>query len=751
MMKDYKILNLSLKIKELFCIFILMLLTSCTDAVCLDADDFGFSTVKVPASYTPDRVHGSGDRQYGEWYDSGLTLSGTAIHVVVKPWDLMYNINSSIELSAWCPWLGPADNPPSLTDICMMLDKCDFQGGDTCSTGADAQITNAPCLLKEGVGLYMLAVPKDFDPNENAATMQDPVNSESARGRLVLKHLGAKTPDVNFYDIQIKPDDFDGSEIVKTGGAHMNLTTQQRKDLVGGKLYFKVLDKHYDDNNGQYIVTVKSGVTSSEWDPTQYIVDLVKDFFFGSATNPHSVSSFNEPGMIRQIFNHVLAGTGYRLAVSSILTLSVMFYAINFLIGNIKMTHHDLVARVVKILIVSQLISNNATWNFFYDNFFTYFIDGSQYLINIIKRTGGAGPGAASLISLMLSPHIFIKLSALIWVSPHAFGFALAYTLIYFLVLLPLVFFGLFYSSVVYITCIVMMGMIISLAPIFLCFLLFENTKSLFDNWLKQLMSYALQPLIVLAGVSLGTIMIRHQIYKTLGFRVCKQDMFFVNHHDNAFKKSIRGDDTRSANAYFWMPLYSRNEVKTKIWLPEAHFEDYLGNKVSASKPGARYCEPYTCQGYRYMSFPFLDPDDPSDARALKLFTSNSRDSFLSMYDMLFIIITSSLLIYFILGATKIATFITGGSMDLTKAVNASGAELGKYAAKAYYLKAPKYAYKGAKLGAKVAVKTIKITYRVAKFIATKGKSEGIGGGKGGSGDAGAMSSSAKDSGGGKK
>lgn len=712
-----------------------MMLTSCTDSVCIDADDFGFSTVKIPASYSSEKVHGAGDRQYAEWYDSGLTLSGTAIHVVVKPWSLLYNVNSSVELSAWCPWLGPSDNPPSLTDICMMLDKCDFQGGNTCSQGADAQITNAPCLLKEGVGLYMIAVPKGFDPNESAATMQDPVAALSADGKVILKHLGAPTPEVNFYDIQIKPDDIDNSTVVRTGGTYINLTTQQRKDLVGGKLYFKVLDKHYDDNNGQYIVTVKSGVTSSEWDPTQYVVDLVKDFFFGSDANPHSVSSFREPGMIKQTFEHVINGTGYKLAVSSLLTLSIMFYAINFLIGNIKMTHHDLVVRVIKILIVSQLISNHSAWDFFYNNFFTYFIDGSQDLINIVKNTGGAGPGAASLISLMLSPHIFIKLSALPFVSVEAFGFSLAYAVIYFIVLLPLVFLGLFYSSVVYITCIVMMGLIVCLAPIFLCFLLFETTKNLFETWMKQLMSYALQPLIVVTGVSLGSIMIRHQIYQTLGFRVCKQDMFYVDHHENSFRKSIRGDSSRSASAYFWMPLYSRTEPLTKIWLPEAHFEDYAGNKVSASTPGARYCEPYMCKGDRYLSFPFLDPKDPADKRALDLFKSGS---FTSMYDLLFIIIVASLLIYFILGATKIAAFITGGSVDLTKSVNATGWEAGKAAAQAGKATV-KYGYKAAKLGVKASWKAAKLTVRAGKFVATGGKSEGLGkGGKdGGKGDGG--------------
>ena len=697
--QDDKGKNVKFEIQKLFLVLLLWCLTSCTDAVCIDADDFGFSHVKVTATYPPDKIHGTGDTQYAEWYDSGLTLSGGPIHVIVKQWDLLYNINSSVELSAWCPWLGPADNPPSLTDISMMLDICDFQNNDSCCDAADAPITNAPCLLKRGMGLYMLVAPRGFDPNESGLSMQDPV---SVNSKVIVKHLGSKTDSTKFYDMQIRPDNIGGSSYLPTGGADIKLTTQQRMDMLGGKLYFKVLDKHYDDNNGQYIVTVKSGVTTSEWDPTEFTVDLVKNFFFGSAVNPHSVSTFYEPGVIKQMFNNVINDPGYRLSVSAMLTLSILFYAINFLIGNIKMTHSDLVIRVVKILIVSQLISNNSSWDFFYNNFFTYFIDGSQYLIQIVKDTGGAGPGASSLISLMLSPHVFIKLAALPFVSWEAFAFSLIYVVVY-IIVLSLVFVGLFYASVVYTTCIVMMGLIVSLAPIFLCFLLFEPTKHLFEKWLKQLMSFALQPLVVVTGVTLASLMIRHQIYQTLGFTACKQDIFDIDHHENSFKTSIRGSDSRSAGAYYWKPVYSTSEPMTEILIPEAHFEDGNGNQVSASNSGAIYCEPYMCKGQRYLSFPFLNPKDPSDKRALSLFMNGN---FSSLLNILFLLISSALIAYFVIGATKIAQYITGSAVDITGSTIKSTKTIGKAWIKT------------AKVAAKTAIK-------VGLIVATGGKSLG--------------------------
>jgi type IV secretion system protein VirB6 len=55
-----------------------------------------------------------------------------------------------------------------------------------------------------------------------------------------------------------------------------------KQEYADTKLYFKILDKFYDDNNGQYRVVVKSGVTRTNPDPISYVTKLVKDFLFGA-------------------------------------------------------------------------------------------------------------------------------------------------------------------------------------------------------------------------------------------------------------------------------------------------------------------------------------------------------------------------------------------------------------------------------------------------------------------------------------
>ena len=60
------------------------------------------------------------------------------------------------------------------------------------------------------------------------------------------------------------------------------------------------------------------------------------------------------------------------------------------------------------------------------------------------------------------------------------------------------------------------------MGPIFICFLLFGITRSLFENWLRQLISYAIQPIILFTGLVFISMILRQEIYGSLGFRICK-------------------------------------------------------------------------------------------------------------------------------------------------------------------------------------------------------------------------------------
>lgn len=54
--------------------------------------------------------------------------------------------------------------------------------------------------------------------------------------------------------------------------------------------------------------------------------------------------------------------------------------------------------------------------------------------------------------------------------------------------------------------------------------MLFGITRSLFENWLRQLISYALQPIILFTGLAFISMIIRTELYSSLGFGVCKYD-----------------------------------------------------------------------------------------------------------------------------------------------------------------------------------------------------------------------------------
>lgn len=659
-----------------------LLVTACMDATCIDADDFGFSHVKIAAHN--ESPMGAGGSQYVNWQDSGLTLSGSNLHMIIKNWDPNKNINTSAELSAWCPWLGPVDkgSRPSMSDICVMLDNCYFQDGDTCSKGKYAKILNAPCILQKGIGLYMLAAPKNFDPNQNFDTNQAPQLSDP---RVIIAHMGSKVKnslgeEVDLYDLQIDPV-HNSSSYVKAGGFLNIMTTTQKLDLTGGKLWFKILDHYYQDNSGQYIVQVKSGVTTSEWDPTSWAVDLVRAFFFGNQGNNRF--SFNEAGLVKQIFNNVVRQPSYRLMVSSLLTAYIMFYAFNFLIGNVKMSQSELLSRVVKALIISQLLTAETSWTFFNDYLFSYFISGSKSMIDLISTAGGGtGSGPSSIISFMLSPHTIIKLLALLLVSPVTFGWGLLYVIVYFVALL-VIFWGLFYSAVIQILCLVMMGLIIATAPIFFCFLLFDQTRPLFENWLRQLISFFVQSLLVVTAVTMMGMLVKHQIYQTLGFRVCKANVLAGARTENSMNFKLRGADSRTADLYVWKAQYTKHneatgggEQLTNILIPEAHFEgDNQAIISSREKTTGKFCAAYECAGMRYPSFPFLDPNVESDMKRLRGFWA---ENFTPLEGVGTLLLCGLLIMMFMNQATKIGQFIAGGTYDAGKAGGAVAQELWK-------------------------------------------------------------------------
>ena len=170
-----------------------VILVGCSDTRCIDADDFGFPEIRVPARYKKEDVLGKGVNQVVPWIDTGLQVDpGKPLVVLVKNWSSVEDSNNEEVLSAWSTWYGTKDDGNKLSKLVYRLQTCKFENDDMCTDTITARINNAPCIFRKGVGLYGLVSDKREDPNANSASQREPLGPTF--------HVG-EVGGANFYDV----------------------------------------------------------------------------------------------------------------------------------------------------------------------------------------------------------------------------------------------------------------------------------------------------------------------------------------------------------------------------------------------------------------------------------------------------------------------------------------------------------------------------------------------------------------------
>lgn len=623
----------------------LFLLSACSGDKCIDADDFGFAKFTISSRYNKDVLtEQKQGNQIAPWLDSGYRVTGRPLLILVKTWEYGTDKNTAAELSAWGPWYGQSNNSATLSKFCEKLQMCKFNSSIMCASTPDALIYNAPCIFKNGVGLYALIAKPGSDPNESFVTQRSPTG--------ITMHIGEPVVGFTLYDIAKN-----GSSRV-AGGVDYNYNDDSalKQEYADSKLYFKILDKYYDDNNGQYKVVIKSGIEDSSSDPIQFLTNLVKTNLFGAN---------GDYGLIRNIYSGIISNAGYRNSVSAILSLYIMFTAFSFLTGNLNITHTELITRVIKIGIVSALLSSEYSWTFFNDYLFVYFVGGVEQILQMIRDAAQTGSGSSSILGLMIAPQTLSKLLALLFVDGLGFIY-----IILFMIALYFVFMTIFEATVIYLTALIAIGMIITMGPIFICFMLFQITRSLFENWLRQLISYAMQPIILFTGIALISIIIRTEIYTSLGYKVCKHDFPYLGPIGDLFGEitdstsEALGLDVSMGNSifYWWFPVPSTGEnfTKTKAIIPVPM--DYF-------KSDGTFCPAYGCFENRYIELPYLDPLNNNDNIKANSFFNGK---FVQLDSLLLIFVAVYLLMKFNELSVSVSKFLSSSSGNLTD-LQASG------------------------------------------------------------------------------
>ncbi|MFV9874907.1 MAG: type IV secretion system protein [Rickettsiales endosymbiont of Dermacentor nuttalli] len=366
-----------------------------------------------------------------------------------------------------------------------------FQAYDNCNCPGDNNVncsnTDSKCCFYDNRGSYSL----------NAKVLGCPVNNGQTSGTGALQIL-ITSGDPN------------------NGSSTSNATTLSDGTFSGaandtGTLWLRVYDttpNSYQNNSGEYYIHVSAdNSTHTLSNLISGLVDPIKDQVRLAST---------------AIYSNLAGNSYFHRIVVSLINLYIIVYAIFFIVGLVQISQIDLVIRLFKIGVLLNLINSNTSWGFFTQNLFNLFVGGSDYLLATVTTTNTVSPGTSGLfifvnqtVGQFFTEYTWIKITSLLFsITGIAYACILVATMIIYML-------AIVEAIMSYLFALIAVSLMIAVAPIFIACVLFNRTKELFDNWLKYIINFSLQPVILFACIMFINKLVLLSFYQTVSFRVC--------------------------------------------------------------------------------------------------------------------------------------------------------------------------------------------------------------------------------------
>jgi len=268
--------------------------------------------------------------------------------------------------------------------------------------------------------------------------------------------------------------------------------------------------------------------------PLQGMVQYVNKTIIGTMSKGYS------DGVLKTFYENVIRGKGYQSFVMALLSLYMSFLGLGFIMGTVKIDLREMVTRMVKVAFVIALISDTS-WTMFSTYILPAVVNGaaelaSSFVINVAQSTNMSSNFPAGyanaiatdpsvIIALMVEqPLQYIWGSHILWLKVGAimlsawWGFLFCIMLIVSIIVYSI---GLIKIVMIYCLTLIGVGVMIFIAPLVIPMILFKFTESVFDKWWKMLLSYAMQPVLLFAGVSILNFLTLAVFYASLSYTIC--------------------------------------------------------------------------------------------------------------------------------------------------------------------------------------------------------------------------------------
>lgn len=301
------------------------------------------------------------------------------------------------------------------------------------------------------------------------------------------------------------------------------------------------------DVGGGYYLSVKRSATSYKGFGLNAVVQTINKQLFGSNISSSKMSDTlsdivssnssgnytnvktSTPGIVQNIFTYLTQEPAFITTIRAALLLYIAYMGLAFMIGLSPINQKEALTMLLKFGVMTVLISGES-WDFFNRYMFTAVIQGSADLMAAMimnyneYNTVSTGAKSVNLFSF-LDPILLQLFSNTIWIKMIAlFASSISAWIPAILLFISIILFIIFLFRVVmlYITSMIALSILTIVAPIFISFMLFQYTHNMFMGWLKQYISFAVQPVFVVTFASIIAKLIVFLLNSNLYFTVCK-------------------------------------------------------------------------------------------------------------------------------------------------------------------------------------------------------------------------------------
>lgn len=229
---------------------------------------------------------------------------------------------------------------------------------------------------------------------------------------------------------------------------------------------------------------------------------------FGIA-NVFSGLNCNFQYILNEIIKRMYCGIQFQLAytLAAGMILYIITYAIMFMLGLSSLTAKELVTRLIKMAMI-WAFAMNAAWGV--GMAFYFFAGGIETVIGWALSAITGTPSNGQGFFLILDNLIFAQLTG----GLTSNGYALLGFFTTLMILMPPVFMlflaymvtvlaALTRALISYLLGLAAIAFLLSLGPIFVSLALFKTTYTFFDSWLKYMISFAMQIILIFAALAL--------------------------------------------------------------------------------------------------------------------------------------------------------------------------------------------------------------------------------------------------------